>query len=190
MIISESKKFIFIHIWKTGGTSITEILSKYKSTNPKYNDLPKHIRTTDLKSKYPLIFKQYYKFLFVRNPWDIQVSYYNYVKQNIHHSQHHFIDKFSSFEDYIIWRTSEKPDLQYDFVFNNKHELLVDYVGEFENLNKDFNIILKRLNLPQESLPQSNSSIRSHYRHYYTDFSASLIADTYKKDIEAFNYKF
>ena len=99
MIISDSKKFIFIHIPKTAGTSIAAALRQYQ--NPKCNALHsnsfdrKHPTTNEIKTHLgEERFNQYYKFAFVRNPWDRVLSnYYWHIKQGeLRHG---------TFEDYI-----------------------------------------------------------------------------------------
>lgn len=85
MLISNSKKIIFLHTWKTGGTSIKKALNSFRDKTSPFNDNNhfKHITAVKLR-EYLVdknIFDQYFKFLFIRNPWDVQVSYYFYVMQ-------------------------------------------------------------------------------------------------------------
>ena len=62
-MISHKHKFIFTHIPKTGGTSITRAL------NPNAGIKNKPLKEMPLKDK-----EDYFKFTFVRNPWDRAVS--------------------------------------------------------------------------------------------------------------------
>ena len=69
MIINHNKKYVFVHIHKTAGTSIS--INMLKSGGIKYKN--KHSFITELENEY----KNYFKFSFVRNPWDRLVSWYN-----------------------------------------------------------------------------------------------------------------
>ena len=81
MLISHSHKLIFIHIQKTGGSTISEILSK------NFPDI------CQFKAKHDFAiqgtgelceWKDYYKFAFVRNPWDRLVSWYTMINSAKH----------------------------------------------------------------------------------------------------------
>src|ERR1700751_431603 len=99
MIISHSKKFIFIHNYKVAGSSVTEALSKYSDRSygnanswhkllyatgiyPKIycGQFNHHIKGPEMQKMIPdRVFNSYFKFGFVRNPWDWQVSLYNFA---------------------------------------------------------------------------------------------------------------
>lgn len=82
MIISHDLKFIFISNGKTGTSSIEAILNKYQSCHELDIEIPglfakKHIPPRLLKSLIGnKLWNQYFKFCFVRNPWDWFVSQY------------------------------------------------------------------------------------------------------------------
>ena len=117
MIISHQKKFIFIHNYKVAGTSIRQSLELYDYNtinNSTYLDKLKfflgispkvcssqfegHITAVELKDKIPhKIFNDYYKFGFVRNPWDWQVSLYKYMLKLESHPQHTLIKSMKNF---------------------------------------------------------------------------------------------
>lgn len=208
MLISHSKQFIFIHVYKVAGTSIGNALSKYcdyssKSKNPMklvkrtmglipniyINDFPGHITAKDLKERIPEnIFSSYFKFAFVRNSWDWQVSLYKFALQTPHHHQHELTKSFGSFEKYLEWRVNEDLHLQKEFVTNDDGEIILDFVGKMETLNNDFKIICESLSLPQVILPHANKSNRQSSDQYYTSYSSSLIEKYFAEDIELFGY--
>lgn len=109
MIISHKHKFIFIQTWKTAGSGFeifirphlgnNDIITKIESLsdddnyhNKKCNDpigLDGKINIYQLKKTaihYKLIttdqWKKYYKFAFIRNPWDMLVSYHSRLCSN------------------------------------------------------------------------------------------------------------
>ena len=223
-------KTIFIHIPKTAGQSIeTVFLEKLglswnnrmpllllPNTNlelgpPRLAHLTAHeyvfyhYLSNDL-------FTSYFKFSFVRNPWDRSVSLYRYMGYSS-------IIKFQTFVERYLSKMVEskyyfcKP--QINFLTDNEGNLCVDFVGRFENLQQDFNAICSKINFPSTELPHLNKSINlsnfenkfsafkkgwidfsfykpsyTNYKDYYNSKTESLIADLYQSDIKAFGYRF
>jgi hypothetical protein len=80
---------------------------------------------------------------------------------------------------------------QYDFLYDNKGKQLVDFIGRFESLQKDFNFVCGQLNILNSALPHRNKSRnRKHYSEYYDLESREFVANLYQKDIKLFNYTF
>lgn len=210
MILSHEKKFIFIHIYKVAGTSVRRALEKYNNLSKedfpltanikfwigdRFNFLSQHainhIKASEVKNLLPAkIYNEYFKFSFVRNPWDWQVSLYHFMIQNTKHPQHHIIKKMKNFEEYIDWVVENENTLQKDFVYDHDGNLIVDYIGKFENLQEDFKEVCLRLEIEPILLPVTNKSDHDHYRHYYTKESRDKIYNTFKDDVEYFHYDF
>ena len=93
MPLSSSKRFIFIHIPKCAGTSISTALNT-RGARLQLNGMPTrkekvvfnsgslaHITAEKLRSTLPeATWRNYFKFTFVRNPWDLSVSLYHFHK--------------------------------------------------------------------------------------------------------------
>ncbi|MEM9830579.1 MAG: sulfotransferase family 2 domain-containing protein [Bacteroidota bacterium] len=208
MLISHSNKFIFIHNYKVAGTSIKDALLPYSSVSKEKSslsqklrhllgnypkiysaDFPAHINTKELREQLPnTTFQDYYKFGFVRDPWDWQVSLYTYMLKSQKHPQHKFIKKMNSFEEYINWRVNDEVRLQKN-VFYDGDECLVDFVGKMETLNSDFSKICNRVEV-DASLPHLNRS-RSEVSHlkYYNQKTVDLVYEAFLDDIQTFGYK-
>jgi hypothetical protein len=207
MVISHSHRFIFIHIYKVAGTSIANALYPYAwKPNPMVRlieslgiKLPhslvrdpfsRHISALQLRNGLPSVtFDDFFKFAFVRNPWDWQVSLFHYARSKKSHHQHRKINALRDFEDYIQWRVTEDRKLQKDFVCDESGELLVDFVGKYENLESDFQKICNTLEI-DGTLPHLNRSIHRDYKSYYTEKSVRLIEEHFEEDIDFFQYRF
>jgi len=219
MLISYKHKFLFVHIFKTAGTSVTEALIPYarpidrlaygfwptrKMTNAlnwilnnQFNEFltgfHKHARAVDAQKKLAReVFDSLFKFAFVRNPWDWQVSLYFYIRQAPKHKLHEKLNKMG-FTDFIQWHIEQKPLRQIDFLADEESRMIVDFVGKYENLDNDLNHIRKQLSLKVGPLHKTNvSKNRAHkdYRKYYDSSTANLIAAYFEADIKHFGYEF
>lgn len=204
MIISHSKKFIFIHIYKVAGTSISTALRRYNHLPSKLNrlksvlkiyprvysrDFNGHITAKELRRSIPNYFDQYFKFAFVRNPWDWQVSLYHFAKQNKEHHQHKLISKMN-FEEYIDWRVHEDLHLQKDFINDDEDNSLVNFVGKFEQLQSDFQTICNHLTIKDCCLLHKKKSEHLAYQNYYSQKTKSIVEEAFRDDITLFKYSF
>lgn len=214
MLISYSHRFLFVHIYKVAGTSISDSLRRYTaSTLDRHSPVLRFLRRLGVHYLVPRhrlhkmrarrhatareireelsaeVFGGLYKFAFVRNPWDWQVSLYHFALQDAAHPQHQLTKAFGSFDKYIEWRVSDHYRLQKEFVVDDDDRLLVDFVGRYETLARDFAKICDRLGIDRARLPHSRSSPHRDYRTYYTPRTAALVAETFREDIELFGYQ-
>jgi len=218
MMISHPRRFIFVHIYRTAGQSISEALRPYSDDPDRlivhvpvlrrllkrrivtYRALMSHnyghATAKEIKTALPpKTFDNFHKFTFVRNPWDWQVSVYHFVVQNPLHPYHEFYKSFGRFESYLEWRIKKGVQLQKEFVVSERGELLVDFVGRYETLLKDFETVCKRVGIKcrvdiKVALPHRNQSTHNDYREYYTPQTKALVASAYEEDIDFFGYEF
>lgn len=208
MLISHSRKFIFIHVYKVAGMSIRSALDEYaskpdiinrvfyklglnlRSPFQKNRMFAFHATARDLERGLPdEIYNNYFKFAFVRNPWDWQVSLYQFMLDSPDHFQYEIVKSMSSFEGYVEWRIYEDKRLQKDFVTNQDGKIIVDFVGRYERLDLDFEHICQRISI-QKPLPHLNPSKHGDYRGYYNDRSKKMVEEHFAEDIELFGYSF
>ena len=183
-----------MHINKTGGTSIETAINGVKP--PPFHP-EKHM---DSKSMIKLYgkekWKQYFTFTFVRNPWDRMLSLFLWRKKV------KFIPKNLEFKNFIIewdfWKMYKKVRYedskriltsasQADW-FNG--ELNFDFVGRFENIQKDFDEICHSINLELTQLPHRYKTNHGHYSLYYDKEMKEAVEKIWYKDIDLFKYKF
>jgi hypothetical protein len=212
MLYSDENKFIFVHIYKTGGESVVAALRRYCSfyfnnryVNKAIRMLPgpsrallgwrealvrrQHMTAEQIRNVMPQhLFEQSIRFAFVRNPWDWHVSMYSYATQSKAHPRHEEVIALRSFDNYIRYRCDEGVSLQSSFVFDSSGKKIVNFVGKFENLSADFEQICSDLHIGAK-LPHKNASKRKkNWRSYYTDETYELIRRAYDRDIVAFGY--
>ena len=202
MLISYSHRFIFIHVYKVAGVSIRDALRTYTTQRPWYQPLMKkigrpspdnflaHATANEIKHRLPKhIYNNFFKFAFVRNPWDWQVSLFVYMLEKKDHFQHDLIKSMLSFDEYIEWRISKDKHLQKDFVTDTDGSLIVDFIGKYETLDNDFVRVCNEIGI-KANLPHLNKSSRVHYKEYYNEKTINLVYEAFKEDIEFFNYSF
>ena len=219
-MISHKHKFIFVEFSKTGTTAIDGVLEKYCETKTRSspNSLyfkharPKQIKELFEKENKKDEWKHYFKFTFTRNPFDRLVSNWHYIHKSledykkilekhgsdfipnhiewIQHCQM-LTSECKTFKEYIklscAWPTGNDSGLNFAF---DKDEKFVDFIGKFENLQEDFNIICDKIGIPQQQLPHKNKTKHKHYTEYYDDETRELVAKKFAKDIEYFGYEF
>ena len=179
--------FIFIHINKTGGSSIVKALNLFLQHQ---TALEKIAEVGQQK------WDNSYTFAFVRNPWDKVVSHFHYRVQT---NQTGIRVNPIEFKDWVKLTYGQQDPKYYDnpkmfmpqsdWIKNHDGSVLVDFVGRFENLNEDFNTICKQIGI-NASLPHVKSSKRGNYREYYDDFTIKIVEKWFSKDIDKFGYRF
>ena len=188
MLLSDSKEFIFFHLYKTAGTSLRHVLKPYCGLHEsKHYNVNGYLKNADKE-----LYEKYFTFGFVRNPWDWQVSLYHYMLMDTHHFQHKLVSSFKSYEEYLDWRVHEDCKPQYIFFSENNDEdspITLDFMGRFETLHKDVDFLKSKLGLEGE-LPHYVKSNHAPYKEYYNETTQKMIADAYHKDVNYFNYTF
>jgi hypothetical protein len=137
-------------------------------------------------------FYKYYKFSMVRNPWDKAVSQFIYMKQRQDLMEFIGLDEKNSFKLYlkkIKIKTHVQWEKQYKFILNDRGELMVDYLGRFENFRQDTKYIFRCLNIHSD-MPHVNATKHDHYSKYYDTESVEMVAELYAEDIRLFRYEF
>ncbi len=212
-MISHKHKCIFIHIPKTAGTSINSYFHpgvKFHFKNPDYERLfgwcPKrqlHMQHATSKQllETELItdeqWKTYFKFTFVRNPWDRAYSDYLFIQDfsGVKGSFKSFLKKENEFYD-ILNNNSNYHFLgdhllpQTNF-FDFEGYYKPDFIGLFENFSDDIQKVLSHLGLKKGFNEYQNKSKRKgDYSLFYTNSNKNLVAENYRKDIEKLGYRF
>ncbi len=189
-MINHQHKFLFIHIPRTGGSSIEsqfnykEKIEKNKHWN--LNDWKNHLNSND--------FDSYFKFTFVRNPWDIIVSKYfdkgwysSPIQGRGGEIGYHSGKTLKYFLEHYKPAIHESGDSLLDY-FDPEQ---MNFVGRFENRSQDLEYICKKIgiNINTNTKARSHKN-KKHYTEYYDDETRAIVAEKYAQDIECFGYKF
>jgi hypothetical protein len=188
-MISHKHKFIFIHIIKTGGESVEKSF-RGRKIHKFAKNYKKKINGKD--------WDNYFKFAFVRNPWDKMVSQYFYIQKNTNglyeQSFEEFITAFKDCsENEYIERKGIKVKfnpIQLPWISDDDGNIMMDFIGRFENLQEVFNTVCYKIKIPHRKLPHENETNHEHYSEYYNDETKGIVAKKFEKDIEHFGYKF
>jgi len=125
-------------------------------------------------------------FGFVRNPWDYEVSKYEYMKQNKKHFQHSLI-KNMTFEEYLEWRKDNYKTQLAFFQSENNFNCKVFKIEDASIIEN----YLEKIVYKKVQLPKINTTVRNKYADYYkNERSIKIVSDIYKEEIIAYNYEF
>lgn len=210
-MISHDKKCIFIHIPKCGGTSIEDVIWP-KDQGRTENDLwmgfvnrfenkyqtggLQHLLARQVREEVgPDVFSDYYKFAFVRNPWDRIVSQFAYMQQRPDLMDYLGMTAETEFKAYLdLIRLKEHVQWmpQVRFLLDQDGSVLVDRIGRLESFNEDCAQIFAALGLTLDQLPgHANRSKRHSFRYYYSDRETiDMVADLFAEDVDYLGYEF
>jgi hypothetical protein len=213
VLISDSRKVLFVHVPKTGGVSVEETVKEAcpdarKARVPigRHATLGKIIRTE------PQVI-DYWTFGFVRNPWARMVSWYSMISawdrrhgprsgkpQDVKHgsmrdgnAMWRAAAAYSGFDEFVMRGTEELPRVgtpQITYLRAPKHGREVDFVGRTENFVADLQQVQVQLGLEPSTPVHKNKSKHGTYHDYYTDETRQRIAEVYAEDIELFGYTY
>lgn len=206
MIISNKHKFVFVAVPKTGTHSVRRALRKHMGPDDheqvrlfEQSALPwqelsqlKHGHIA-LRQLAPVIgdkaFTEYFKFAFVRNPFDRFVSYCAFIRRE---------DGAFERDPKAVMRAAiaDPPNRhilfapQSYFLTSFDGSIMADEIGRVEDMQVSYDRICARLGIPSETLERANTSNHGDYRQYYDEDMIKGVSQLYAKDLDLFGYKF
>jgi len=191
LTVSHSQKFVWYRVAKVGTRTIFNHL--------KDSDVPLDVEHASWLH-YPVkSFNDYFKFAFVRNPWDRVVSCWrNKVSHNA--NKNFFLlpdseaEKLQTFEGFVNFLTTVDIE-NCDRHIRSQSALIdlnsVDFIGRMETFEADASYVFQKLKLPEKEMVSQNvTSHETSYKKYYSGELASKVAEIYRKDIQMFRYDF
>ena len=206
MIISPRHRFIFAAIPKTGTHAVRQALREHMGpqdleqvglfVNRKLPipDLARighgHLSLHQVRPYFrPEDFDGFFKFAFVRNPFDRFISYCAFMtreggqfENNPQVVMRHFIDNPPW--HHVLFQP------QHTFVADTAGNLLTDYLGRVEEMQSSYDEAASRIGIPSRALERVNASSRRDYRDYYDQALIDGVAKLYARDLEYFGYEF
>ncbi len=211
-IISQKYHFLYFYIPKVASTSIKKSLAHTLYGRDIENRVHSYCfdEVIDITGEE---YGSYFKFSFVRNPWDRVVSCYcdkilhkdftNYKYKNGVYRKfiHRYGTRFRmgmSFERFIeiicnLQDTESDRHFrsQHTYIIDSEENCLVNFIGKFENIHADLAYIRRQTGLPNTELSVANQSRRAWgYKNFYTEKTKKMVTKRYAKDIDLFHYKF
>ena len=210
-IVLDELQAIYVSIPKVACTSLKYAMAEWlglelSEKQQIHNAAFKFAALSELSRK---PYQSYYKFVFVRNPWDRLVSFYSNKIANAHEGPRRkdgipkALHRFGMFRaempfEEVVEAVLKIPDSKADkhfrslctFIPAKRGHLLVDFVGKFENLDQDFQQVCRSIGANGGNLPHRKKSNRTAYRKYYETRTAELVRNRYAKDIKLFGYEF
>ncbi|MFC5570454.1 sulfotransferase family 2 domain-containing protein [Lysobacter yangpyeongensis] len=211
MVISHRHRFLHFVIPKTASATLRQSLAPFADIGWPVSKYQQHVTIAAfLRSEHAPLFPDYFKFAFVRNPYDR--IYSGYLQ-----------DRYAA-ETYPRWIRAKKPlfdeigddfstyfneyalkaDLENDwqwicfcpmsaFTVDAGGKLAMDFVGRAENLAQDIATLASRLRLPLEKAPDENvrqglCSAEPKYLPHFDRRTIFAVNATYRRDFELFGY--
>src|SRR5262245_48617525 len=191
-MISLRHKFLYVHIPKTAGNAVQNILRDYSEDkvvcltpyqdgverfevrNEQFN-IQKHSTLSDYQRELGnATLATLFKFCCVRNPWERAISYYfsphrstNIWERKAFMAVLDEIKPYTAFLKLDVAGAKKSP-------FQN-----VDCIMRFERLEEDFHAVCERLGFPKTELPVRNKSARGHFSTYYDQELVELVRRRY-----------
>ena len=185
LLINKAQKWGFIHIPKTGGTSITKLLKDHDDTEI--------ITGHDSIRRFENL-KNFFIFTMVRNPFTrIQSAYHHGIRINqFNYTFAEFLKKSNQLDLWLLPQTY--------FTNSGKTEKnKISYIGKYENYENDVKTIFKLIDIKIKKIPHENRNPlydkhpnlnqEKYYKHLYTEeWMKDLVRERYKDDFKQFNY--
>jgi hypothetical protein len=209
MLISDQHRFLFVHVQKTGGSTIDNNLTASLGDVRRIREAHRHAPLERLLQLEPGL-TDYWVAGFVRNPWTRMLSWWRMVERfrdgadrgverYLDHLQRNrfvagIIENHPDFESFVLHATEEHPRLrkpQVEFMNAPQHGRNADFVGRQESLEDDLHAIYDHLGLEWVELQSVNIDPgRPDYRDVYTPATRDRVAELFAADLEAYGYEF
>jgi hypothetical protein len=188
MIVSDSRKFVFVHIPKVAGISLRAAFEPFADGQAAVLRDTTHETLPALLARHPNL-TSHFKFAFVRNPWDRLVSFHAYAREKLRPT----LPEMQGLDFGHLLRLMDRGahwlDRLYVMQPQGGYVRGADFVGRFETLESDFSRVCASLDI-RAALPRKNTSHHGAYAGYYDAWGQDFVARRYACDLDEFGYAF
>ena len=188
MFISPKFKLLFIHIPKTAGYSIEEMIQVQDpnafETKYTHDSVVNNWKTIE---KY----KEYYKFTVVRNSWQLCASCYRFECKGVRWKANN-----KTFKEWFIWKVNNKEPNHHPFpnqldYITKDGKIIVDKIIRYEELEKGLRELCKEVGLEFKLNKTAHYYGDYDWRNFYSDIKdINLIETQCRNDIIYFGWNF
>lgn len=207
MIVSHQHRFVFVATPKTGTHAVRQALRErlgpddieqvglFVNKRFPYADIARishgHLSVRQVRPYLgDAVCDAYFKFAFVRNPFDRFVSYCAFMTRQ----QGAFDRDPQGTMREILFRLRPLDHIhfqpQWTLLVDETGRLEMDLVGRVETMQESYDAACARIGIPGRALERVNSSRRGDYRQYYDQALIDGVAALYAGDLERFGYTF
>lgn len=192
-----AKRCIFVHVPKAAGTSINRAI---------YGRTLGHFRARDIRRSFPDLYERSFVFGVVRNPWARALSAYRFAVQGrtgtmgIRNPEMYRGPEFTSFERFLQEWLVHQVDLgsldhvfrlQVDYLADDDGELITNYIGKVETIERDILEVGSKLGMVIELGRYNRTASTDDYQSAYeNDDMIDIVRHVYRTDVEKFGYEF
>jgi hypothetical protein len=211
VIVSHSEQVLFVHVQKTGGSTVQSVLLDRLPGAEKLAGLPgaKHAHLKAALRTHPEL-AAYWTFGFVRNPWARLWSWWSMIdrRQDQRDEGHAWATRRIANNPFWNGVLAELPDFE-AFVMQGPERFArlrtpqlrylrtpqrrADFIGRTETFGADLAQVCERLGIeaPPEA-PRRNADRGAHgsYRDHYTPAMRQRVAELFEPDLREFGYEF
>lgn len=204
MVISDSARLLFVHVQKTGGSTIQRALEPALPDARQVKGIDRHAMLGGILRAEPDL-TPYWTVGFVRNPWARMLSWFRMVERfrdterdgtQVIERKNQFMqgvaESCPDFETFIMkglddWTRLQTPQVRYLTTRTRR----ADMIGRQETLEADLRAVFARFDLPWTPLKSVNvDKSRPDYHDEYTDAMRRRVESVFAKDIAVFGYSF
>jgi len=208
MRISDEHRLLFVHVQKTGGVTVENVLDGLVNDLRWFKQDQRHLPLDKILAREPALTK-YWIVGFVRNPWARMLSWWSMLQDTkaraergderprrmiARHAFFQQVIEYPDFDTFLERGPAEHKRLRRPQVaFLQTQTRRADFIGRTETLDADLRAVVARLGFPPpESVPRLNPSPTggNSYRDVYSAAGRDRVAEVFSRDIDAFAYEY